>query len=57
MSQQAKQSVKIIKQNVGIDISKDDFKVSFWQLKSDQSTRIKGTRTFKNNLSGFNNSP
>jgi len=53
MPQQAKQTIKIIKQNVGIDISKDDFKVSFWQLKSDQSTRIKGTRTFKNILSDF----
>ena len=44
---------QIIKQNVGIDISKSDFKVSFWQLLSNQKSRIKGSRTFKNTLSGF----
>jgi len=43
----------VIKQNVGNDISKDDFKVCFYQLKSDQKRKIQGSRTFKNNLSGF----
>jgi transposase len=43
----------VIKQNVGCDLSKDDFKVSFHQLLSDQHKRIKGSRTFKNNLAGF----
>ena len=46
-------AIKLIKQNVGIDISKDDFKVSFRQLKDDHKSRIKGRRTFKNTLSGF----
>lgn len=44
---------KVIKQNVGNDISKDDFKVCFYQLLETQNKRIKGTRTFKNTLTGF----
>lgn len=43
----------VIKQNVGLDISKDDFKVNLRLLKSDQSLAIKGSRAFKNTLSGF----
>jgi transposase len=43
----------VIKQNVGIDISKDDYKVNFQHLLSDQKNKIKGSRAFKNNLSGF----
>lgn len=46
-------ATQIIKQNVGVDISKDDFKVCFYQLKSDHQHRIKASRTFKNTLSGF----
>jgi len=54
---------QVIKQNVGVDISKDDFKVCFFQLflsktKNSgmiQGQRIKGSKTFKNNLAGFNN--
>lgn len=42
----------IIKQNIGIDISKDDYKVCFFQLFQDQSRRTKASRTFKNTLSG-----
>jgi transposase len=42
----------VIKQNIGVDISKDDYKVYFYQLFEDQSRRIKASRTFKNNLSG-----
>lgn len=53
MSSKNKKSVKILKQNVGVDMSKDDFKVSFWQLIEDQKTRIKGSRTFQNNFTGF----
>lgn len=45
---------KVIKQNVGVDISKDDFKVCFYQLSEDQRQSIKGTRTFNNTLKGFN---
>jgi len=44
---------QVIKQNVGIDISKNDFKVSFRQFLSNQKSRIKGSRTFKNTLTGF----
>lgn len=46
-------AVKVIKQNVGVDISKDDFKVSFYQLKDTHQSRIKASRTFKNTLVGF----
>jgi len=44
---------KTIKQNVGIDISKDDFRVCFYALSEDGKRRIKGSRKFKNSLSGF----
>ncbi len=46
-------AVTILKQNVGIDISKNDFKVCFYQWLSDQRKRINGTRRFNNTLSGF----
>jgi transposase len=50
---------QVIKQNVGVDISKDDFKVCFYQLlidsKMKQQQRIKGSKTFKNTLPGFKN--
>lgn len=46
-------SIQVIKQNVGVDISKDDFKVCFYQLKQDQQSRIKASRAFKNTLAGF----
>lgn len=46
-------TVKVIKQNVGVDISKDDFKASFHQLKEDHRSRIKASRTFKNTVQGF----
>lgn len=39
---------KVLKQNVGADMSKDDFKVCFYQLSDDHRQSIKGTRTFKN---------
>lgn len=44
---------QIFKQNVGIDISKEDMKVNFQQLLSTQNVRIKGSKTVKNLLSGF----
>lgn len=48
---------QIIKQNVGVDISKNDFKVCYYQLEltasSQQRQVIKGTRTFKNTMKGF----
>lgn len=48
-----KTQTKLIKQNVGVDISKDDFKVCFYCLDQNGRKFIKGTRTFKNNLAGF----
>lgn len=44
---------QVIKQNVGCDISKDDFKVNFHQLLDNQHVRIKGSRGLKNTLAGF----
>lgn len=50
-------SVSVIKQNVGNDISKDDFKVSFRQAilndKKELTSKIKASRTFKNTIKGF----
>lgn len=43
----------MIKQNVGVDISKDSFKVCFYQLLDNHQKRIKASRGFKNTLSGF----
>jgi len=48
-----KNQAKVIKQNIGVDISKDDFKVCFYHLDSSGKKFIKGTRTFKNTLAGF----
>lgn len=48
-----KKSVQVIKQNIGVDISKDDFKVCFYQLDQNNRKIIKGSRTFKNTLAGF----
>ena len=48
-------AIQIIKQNVGVDLSKDDFKACFGQLKSDRRSRIKASRTFKNTSAGFQN--
>lgn len=43
----------IIKENVGIAISMEDFKVSFLAMKSDLSTLVKGSKTFANNHRGY----
>lgn len=48
-----KAKTKVIKQNVGVDIAKDDFKVCFYHLDTNGRRFIKGTRTFKNTLAGF----
>lgn len=42
-----------IKQNVGIDIAKKDFKVCFMSQVAGQEMKIKGTRTFLNTAKGF----
>ena len=52
-SQRNTMSKNIVKQNIGIDISKDSFYVSFSQLRIDGSIRIAGSRTFKNTLKGM----
>ena len=44
---------KVIKQNIGVDVSKDDFKVCFYCLDQNGNKFIKGSRTFKNTLAGF----
>jgi transposase len=44
----------IIKQNVGIDISKDDFKVCYSVMSEVGKTTIRGSRTFCNGFKGFN---
>ena len=44
---------KIIKQNVGIDVSKKDLAVCLMFLYNDMSKKIKGTRRFDNNEMGF----
>jgi len=48
-----KNQAKVIKQNVGLDLSKDDFKVTFYYLDSNGKKTIKGSKTFKNTLAGF----
>jgi transposase len=44
---------EFIKQNVGIDIAKDDFKVNFSVLTSDLDVVVKGSKTFVNTQQGF----
>jgi len=48
-----KTKAKVIKQNVGADMSKDEFKVVFYRLDQTGRKYIKGSRTFKNTLAGF----
>jgi len=43
----------VLKQNVGIDISKNGFAVAFMYLLDNQRVKIKGTRSFSNNEKGF----
>ena len=44
---------KILKQAVGIDMSKDKFDVCFSVIDSQQKVTIKSTRKFGNNKAGF----
>ena len=43
----------VIKQNVGIDVSKKELAVCFMVLYDDLSKKIKGSRKFSNNEIGF----
>jgi len=45
---------KVIKQNVGIDVSKKDLAVCLIFLYDDLGKKIRGTRKFSNNEDGFN---
>jgi transposase len=45
--------VEIIKQNVGVDVSKDDFKVALSNLTVDFHVVVRATRTFANTMQGF----
>ncbi|MCF8244852.1 MAG: transposase [Saprospiraceae bacterium] len=43
----------IVKQNVGIDQSKDCFKAAFGTLDSEQRSKVKSSKRFDNNQSCF----
>jgi transposase len=45
--------VEIIKQNVGVDVAKDDLKVALSGLTIDHRTVVRSTRTFPNTTTGF----
>jgi transposase len=45
--------MKIIKQNVGVDIAKDSFVSTFTILTENQDVKFLSTKTFKNNLKGI----
>jgi len=45
--------LEIIKQNVGVDVAKDDFKVAFSNLTIDYRVVVRATRTFSNTAAGF----
>jgi transposase len=44
---------EIIKQNVGVDVSKDDIKVALSNLTTDYRVVVRSTRTFMNTATGF----
>lgn len=46
--------MKLIKKVIGVDISKDDFKIRFGSLDQNMEQRISKAFTFTNNPSGFN---
>ena len=45
--------MKVIRQNVGIDVSKETLAVCFVILHEDLSVKVKGSKTFTNNQDGF----
>lgn len=49
----SKKEPQVVKQNIGIDLSKDDFKVDLVILDFQQQTRSIGRRTFKNTMAGI----
>jgi len=53
MTKFKKKKMKVIKQNVGIDVSKETLAVCFVMLYEDLSVKIVGSKTFANNQIGF----
>lgn len=47
--------MNVVKQNLGIDVDSKELKVSLQFLMKDLSLKVKGSRTFKNTLKGFQN--
>ena len=45
--------MSLIKQSVGVDISKDKFDACFSVMFSDQTIKIKSTKKFKQSFKGF----
>jgi transposase len=45
--------MKIIKQNLALDVDSKELKVCFKVMREDLSIKTKGSRTFKNTLNGF----
>ena len=45
--------MKIIRQNVGIDVDSKELKVSYKKMLEDLSIKTIGSRTFKNTVVGF----
>ena len=45
--------MKMIRQNVGIDVSKETLAVCFVMLHEDLSVKVKGSKIFANNQDGF----
>jgi transposase len=45
--------MKVIKENVGIDVSKETLAVCLVMLHEDLSVKVKGSKTFANNQDGF----
>ena len=44
---------EVIKQNVGVDVAKDDMKVAFSVMTAEHRVSVRATRTFPNTTTGF----
>jgi transposase len=43
----------VVRQNLGVDVAKDSFEVAFSTMDQDHYVKVKATRSFANNLTGF----
>lgn len=43
----------VVRQNLGVDVAKDSFEVAFSTIDQDQYVKVKASRSFANNLTGF----